>query len=170
MSDGEQPTQSLRRVVRLALVVAGLCIPVGIVIAVAGCELRVVTKYTPVDNIRCLVCHGDYDVEPFAVSHARCGVSCEDCHGMSDGHANDEGHLTAPDEMYGKDTLVPACMECHKDAKRLAKDETACPRYHEEAIISKQICTNCHGRHRLAKRIVRWDKDTGELIPVEKNK
>ena len=168
MTDPGQPTQSHRRVRRLVLVLAGLGIPVGIVIAVAGCELRIVGTYTPVDNSRCFVCHKQYDVEPFAVSHARFGVSCEDCHGMSDAHANDEEHLTPPDEMYGKDTLVPACMECHKDAKRLAKDETACPRYHEEAIISKQICTNCHGRHRLTKRIVRWDKDTGELIPVKK--
>ncbi len=88
---------------------------------------------------------------------------------MSDGHCGDEGHLTPPDEMYAKETIVPACMEeCHKIPKRLAKDDTACPRYHEEAIIGKQVCTNCHGRHRLPKRHVRWDKDTGELISVEK--
>lgn len=167
MSAPGQPIQNLRRVRRVALVVVGLCIPAGIVIAVAGCELRVVTTYTPVDNSRCLVCHKQYDVEPFAVGHARFGVSCEDCHGMSDAHANDEAHLTAPDEMYGQDTIVPACMECHKDAKRLAKDDTACPRYHEEDIISKQICTNCHGRHRLPERLVRWDKDTGERMSVQ---
>ena len=168
MIGGEQPIQGLRRVARVALVLGGLCIPAGIVIAVVGCELRIVSTYPPVDNSRCFVCHKQYDVEPFAVSHARFGVSCEDCHGMSDGHCGDEGHLIPPDEMYAKETIVPACMECHKDAKRLAKDDTACPRHHEEPIISKQVCTNCHGRHRLDKRLVRWDKGTGELISVKK--
>ena len=152
---------------RVVLVLAGLGIPVGIVIAVAGCELRVVATYTHVDNSRCLVCHKQYETEPFAVSHSRFGVSCEDCHGMSDAHANDEAHLTAPDEMYAKEMIVPACMECHKDVKLLPKDDTACPRYHEEDIISKQVCTNCHGRHALTKRQVRWDKATGELLWVK---
>ena len=84
---------------------------------------------------------------------------------MSDAHADDEGHVASPDQMYAKDAIVPACMECHKTPDRLVKkDDTACPRYHEEAVISKQVCTDCHGRHRLAERLVRWDKDTGERI------
>ncbi len=38
------------------------------------------------------------------------------------------------------------------------------PRDHEGAEIGKRCCRDGQGRHRLAERLVRWDKDTGERI------
>jgi hypothetical protein len=39
-----------------------------------------------------------------------------------------------------------------------------CP---EKRDVSQIVCTDCHGEHRLKNRTVRWNKTTGDLIPVE---
>ncbi len=110
------------------------------------------------DNARCFVCHLNYDEEPFARWHAWGGVGCEKCHGESDDHCGDENHETAPDKMYSKETMAPACWECHPDVKP--------PRGYKPAVPAdaKKACTDCHGSHRLNERIRHWDKKTGKLL------
>jgi len=118
---------------------------------------------SPADNSRCEVCHVNFSEELIAVSHAEQGLGCETCHGVSDDHAGDEGHQTAPDIIYAREVVKPFCMGCH-DAKSLGEwDE------HEEILAaassSKETCTDCHGEHRLRHRGVHWDKRTKRIIP-----
>lgn len=119
-------------------------------------------KPKPADNSRCLVCHGNYDEEGFAVHHARHGVGCEQCHGPSDGHAGDEKHTTPPDIMYPAGQVNAACLKCH-DRVRLSKLEKHLP-FWDDIAANTQRCTDCHGKHRLAQRSARWDKVTRKFL------
>lgn len=122
-------------------------------------------KPKPADNSRCLVCHGNYDEEGFAVHHAKHGIGCEKCHGPSDDHAGDENHTTPPDIMYPADKVNPACLKCH-DRTKLAKLEKHLP-FWDEIAANTQQCTDCHGKHRLARRTVRWDKVTRKFLETK---
>ncbi len=110
------------------------------------------------DNSRCFVCHLNYDEEVFVRWHAWGGVGCEKCHGPSDDHCGDEGHETAPDIMYSKESMPAACWECHPEVKPPRGYKPATP---EDA---KKACTDCHGNHRLPERIRHWDKKTRKLL------
>lgn len=108
------------------------------------------------DNNRCFVCHINYTAEPIAADHARRNVGCADCHGASDAHIADEswgsgGNGTAPDVMYPKDKINPACMTCHP------KEKIDAP-HHEPAFAAAdaKVCTDCHGDHRLSPRRCKW--------------
>jgi hypothetical protein len=108
------------------------------------------------DNSRCFVCHINYATEELAVNHARRNIGCAHCHGASDAHIADEswgsgGNGTAPDIMYPRDKVTPACMACHP------KDKIDAP-HHEPAFLATdaRVCTDCHGDHRLATRRCKW--------------
>lgn len=105
------------------------------------------------DNSRCHVCHINYEDEELAVVHARANIGCEQCHGGSDAHCNDEDNITPPDIMYPAEKINSSCKGCHPAAKLGG---------------GKKYCTDCHGRHRLAYRTRKWDKTTGELIEDDK--
>ncbi len=108
------------------------------------------------DNSRCFVCHINYMQEPIAVTHARANVGCASCHGASDAHIADEswgsgGNGTAPDVMYPRDKINPACMACHP------RDKIDAP--HHQPVFADtdaKVCTDCHGDHRLAQRRCKW--------------
>jgi hypothetical protein len=109
------------------------------------------------DNSRCFVCHANYLQEKIAVTHANAGIGCARCHGASDAHIADEswasgGNGTAPDLMYPRSKINPACMHCH------AKDKIDAPQH--VAVLAdtegKQVCTDCHGSHRLPQRRCKW--------------
>jgi hypothetical protein len=117
-------------------------------------------------NDACFVCHANYDEEPLVVMHAEAEVGCADCHGASLEHRNDEDNVTPPDTMYPRERIDEACQECHEthDAPAravLARWQERCPERKDFATI---VCTDCHGQHRLATRVVRWNKKTGALI------
>ena len=108
------------------------------------------------DNDRCFVCHINYATEPIAANHARQNIGCVRCHGDSDAHIADEswgsgGNGTAPDIMYPRDKVSPACMTCHPREKIDAP-------HHEPAFATTdaRVCTDCHGDHRLSERRCRW--------------
>jgi hypothetical protein len=109
------------------------------------------------DNSRCFVCHANYMQEQIAVRHANAGIGCARCHGAGDAHIADEswasgGKGTPPDRMYPRDKLNPACMHCHTKAKI---DEPQ----HQGVLADtegKQVCTDCHGNHRLPQRRTKW--------------
>ncbi len=113
------------------------------------------------DNGRCHVCHINYEDEKLAVMHARANVGCERCHGSSDAHCGDEDHLTPPDVIYAKAKINPSCMTCHPRAKIDIKPHR--PVLHATGTPKKH-CTDCHGKHRLSRRLRRWDKTTRKLI------
>ena len=117
-------------------------------------------------NESCYVCHNNYKEEPFAVSHAKEGVGCIKCHGDSFAHRNDEDNITPPDRMYPAEAIEAACAECHDTHDAPAKDvltrwQQCCP---QKTDVSQIVCTDCHGKHRLERRTVRWDKKTGKLL------
>jgi hypothetical protein len=108
------------------------------------------------DNSRCFVCHANYMEEQLATAHARARIGCADCHGPSDAHIADEswasgGSGTAPGIMYPQDKINSSCMTCH------AKDKLDTPQHQAVRTGSSQeVCTDCHGRHRLPQRRCRW--------------
>ncbi|HPM82695.1 MAG TPA: cytochrome c3 family protein [Candidatus Anammoximicrobium sp.] len=117
-------------------------------------------------NDACFVCHGNYREEPMAVSHAKNEVSCIDCHDASLAHRNDEDNVTPPDKMYPVAKIDASCAECHDTHDVPAREvlkrwQERCPQKTDFAQI---VCTDCHGNHRLARRTVRWDKQTGALL------
>lgn len=109
------------------------------------------------DNSRCFVCHINYTQEDIAVTHAKAGMGCKDCHGQSDEHIADEswawgGNGTAPDKMYPHSTINPFCMGCHPQDKLPAAS-------HEVVFANtaqQKYCTDCHGEHRLTNRKCKW--------------
>jgi len=100
------------------------------------------------DNSRCFVCHINFQTEQLTLTHAQAGVSCADCHGPSDAHIDDEswargGNGTPPDKMYTRNAINAFCLHCHKSVSL----HTGSP---------DKVCTDCHGKHRMAKRRFHW--------------
>jgi hypothetical protein len=117
-------------------------------------------------NNSCYVCHDNYKDELLAVLHAKEEIGCADCHGQSLDHQNDEDNITPPEIMYPLDEIDGLCLECHDSHDASAKDvlkrwSERCP---DKTDFDKVVCTDCHGYHRLKKRIVRWDKESGDVI------
>jgi len=114
------------------------------------------------DNSRCLVCHGNFEDEELSVWHAKHDVGCEECHGASDSHCDDENNITPPEIMFPKDEIDPACRVCHDETK-VVDNALFC--LHVLTPEEKgKMCTDCHGNHRMSVRTVRWDKKTGKLL------
>ncbi len=119
-----------------------------------------------VDNSACYVCHTNYEEEPLVIVHGENEVGCADCHGESLDHCDDEDNITPPELMYPREKINRACEDCHDTHDVPAKDVLAlwrkrCP---EQTDPKKIVCTDCHGKHRLEKRVVRWNKRTRALI------
>ena len=109
------------------------------------------------DNSRCFVCHVNYMEEKIAVTHARQGMGCANCHGESDEHIADEswasgGNGTAPDIMYPREKINPFCMGCHTKDKIDTEQHKALFANNGE----EKYCTDCHGDHRLTERMCKW--------------
>ncbi len=109
------------------------------------------------DNSRCHVCHINYVQEDLALAHARANIGCAGCHGSSDAHIADESwswgeNGTPPDAMYRRDEINSFCMGCHP-REQIALEEH---RAFFEDVGEQVFCTDCHGRHRLARRKSKW--------------
>lgn len=121
-------------------------------------------------NHACFVCHTNYKVEKLVNIHAEQEIGCMDCHGESFEHRNDEDNITPPDVMYPQYEISDACKDCHDEhdvwpEKVIDRWLKRCP---DKKDIKTLVCTDCHGHHRLERRVVRWNKATGELIVNEK--
>jgi len=117
----------------------------------------------PADNSYCYVCHVNYKSEDITKIHAKKGIGCEACHGMSDNHSSDENGLTAPDRMFARDKITAYCTTCHSP-DTLRKIES-----HRQFVFTdnpeiRKVCMECHGTHRLENRTRQWNKETGVLI------
>jgi len=115
------------------------------------------------DNSFCYVCHLNYDGEQLTADHEWAGIGCEECHGRSYDHCNDENNITPPEIMYPAAKINPFCMSCHPETELKQQDA------HQPILsdLAKQqtYCTVCHGaEHRMSVRNVRWNKATGELL------
>lgn len=118
------------------------------------------------DNFACLVCHINYRDEPLARTHAEARVGCADCHGESTEHKNDEDNTTPPDVMFPADRIDALCDGCHDthDAPAVKVIQLWLERCKDKKDPADLVCTDCHGTHRLARRSVRWDRNTRALI------
>ncbi|MHC4843406.1 MAG: hypothetical protein ACYTFM_03460 [Planctomycetota bacterium] len=110
------------------------------------------------DNSNCHVCHMNYINEEIAVTHARVNMSCADCHGKSDAHIDDEswasgGTGTPPEIMYRRNEINPFCSGCHEIVNNNGS-------HHKILFDSEEgkdkNCIDCHGNHRLARRMLNW--------------
>jgi hypothetical protein len=156
----------------------GCCLLAALIVCLSGCKSapasaeksgpvkggfvppKITKALDPVDNSRCHVCHINYADELFAVGHAKKGVSCEACHGPSNPHCGDENNITAPDKMYGPDTIDPGCANCHDFLTLTASNHGL---YLAGEQPDKKSCIDCHGNHKLPFRNRNWDKNTGKL-------
>jgi len=114
----------------------------------------------PADNSACYDCHLTFKSEPLADWHRIAGVGCVKCHGDSVGHAEDDASGAPPDRMYARDRINEACLKCHL-VEKIAED---CRNGIGADGASAEVCTSCHGKHKLDERTRRWDRKTGELI------
>ncbi|MGC8638831.1 MAG: hypothetical protein ACP5XB_03000 [Isosphaeraceae bacterium] len=115
---------------------------------------------TGADNSRCFVCHLNLKTEQIAATHARKSVGCARCHGASDAHIADEswasgGNGTAPDKMFPRDKINAFCQTCHDMSASDTKRKCKFPTLGATAAKAK-VCTDCHGKHRLATRKCKW--------------
>ena len=116
------------------------------------------SKRPGADNSRCFVCHLNYQTETIATTHARANIGCAKCHGASDAHIADEswasgGKGTAPDIMYPSAKVNGLCTTCHDMEKDDIKNKC---KFHRLPESEKKVCTDCHGKHRLASRKCKW--------------
>ncbi|MFW6170408.1 MAG: hypothetical protein ACODAD_07960, partial [Planctomycetota bacterium] len=125
------------------------------------------------DSGRCHVCHLNFATEKIAVIHAKEDIGCTDCHGNCDEHIADEswasgGPGTPPGIMYPRETIDPACGKCHPthDAPPREVLERWQKRCSDIKDVSKIVCTDCHGRHRVNPKLrkAHWNKKTGEPL------
>jgi len=118
-------------------------------------------------NAACFVCHENYREEPLAVGHAKQDVGCTKCHGESLAHREDEDNLTPPDKMFSLAKIDASCQAtCHDTHDAPAREvlkrwQQRCP---EKTDAAQVVCTDCHGYHRLPRRTVSWNRDTGALL------
>jgi hypothetical protein len=125
------------------------------------------------DNGRCHVCHLNFAMEEIAVRHAQEDIGCDDCHGDCDAHIDDEswasgGPGTPPEIMYPRETIDPACGECHDTHDVPAREvlERWQKRRPQITDASAIVCTDCHGHHRVNSKLRKawWHKKTGKPI------
>ena len=110
-------------------------------------------------NAACYVCHIAFLREPLSTTHVKATVSCVRCHGVSAGHANDEDiGATKPDIVYTRAQVNAACRKCHPThdvapEKVLGRwqQRRSAGRVPKAATPAAAVCTDCHGRHRIAR-------------------
>ena len=90
------------------------------------------------DPESCSMCHVNVEIEILKakIKHMEAGVDCITCHGRSIGHIQDEINEVKPDRVITKKTMNSFCDRCH--------DSSAS---HDEKVISRMVCTDCHDAH-----------------------
>ena len=76
-------------------------------------------------------------------------ITCAECHGLSDKHANDENiGATKPDIVYQRDK-VDGCEKCHEKHDAPATQVLARFLERKLPLQTTAICTDCHGTHKI---------------------
>jgi hypothetical protein len=126
----------------------------------------------PSENTKCYVCHADLKTEEIAAVHLDAGIACDECHGPSVEHLEDEMLMTKPDFLFGRSEVDKMCSNptCHKPGGdryvygfKDHIDSAAVRAFYEKwlsrirpngrVITAKSICTDCHGTHNIVKQI-----------------
>jgi len=113
----------------------------------------------PSDNGLCLVCHLKFAEGDSIAGHSSEGITCAHCHGRSEDHMNDESMMTPPDILYGRSEVEALCGQCHERPHKYPQAVEAFrrkwggeKRENGRNITEDSICTDCHGRHTIARR------------------
>lgn len=107
-------------------------------------------------NAACYVCHMAFVGEELTAVHLPHEIGCVQCHGTSEGHANDENiGATPPDKVFGPDQINPFCRTCHEthdvDPEKVIARWTEGSDRGAASQPAKQpaACTDCHGTHAI---------------------
>ena len=77
-------------------------------------------------NAACYVCHMTFVDEELATTHLEEDITCIDCHGASQGHANDEDiGATPPDIVIKGPQINKSCRKCHEQHDVAPEDVVA---------------------------------------------
>jgi hypothetical protein len=107
------------------------------------------------DNFICAVCHMNLAGELLVATHETFGITCSHCHGLSYEHADDEGHETSPDVLFGRAEIPVFCERCHGPHESPEKVDAFADEWMGEVrpngreLLDKVTCTDCHGTHFL---------------------
>ena len=138
----------------------------------------------PNENTRCYVCHPDLKTEEISTVHLDADITCDECHGPSVEHLEDEMLMTKPDLLFGRSEVDKMCSNptCHKPggdryiyAFQDHIDTTAVKDFYNKwlgrirpngrVITAKSVCTDCHGTHNIVTQIAtQLEKQTAEWI------
>jgi len=101
-------------------------------------------------NGACYVCHIPFVKEELAKVHLAEGISCAQCHGLSDKHANDENiGATKPDITFRRDQIDAGCEKCHTTHDAPASKVLARFAERKLSLQTPAVCTDCHGTHKI---------------------
>jgi hypothetical protein len=161
-----QGTASAERAVHAASLYA-----LGLVI-VLGPGSAVSQEGGGVSGGRCLICHVDLVEQLESGSHGTKGarLSCETCHGDSEGHVRDEHNAVKPDRTFGPQgpealsALADLCAQCHEKEADDYRDTLAAMRKREPPLPS---CTGCHGSHRVVRLRLQHALNNASSQPTE---
>lgn len=98
----------------------------------------------------CSFCHLAECLEADRKGHEKHAVSCDACHGPSEGHRIVEDNRVKPDRTAKGPELVVLCGECHSErpTRQPSKPGRAVALYMAGAHArSGALCTTCHGVH-----------------------
>jgi hypothetical protein len=121
-------------------------------------------------NNKCYVCHPSLRAEELTTAHLDIAITCDECHGPSIEHMQDEMLMTEPDLLFGRTEVNKMCSNptCHapggnrdvyalQDHKDRAKAEAFYKQWlnrtrpNGRAVTPDSVCTDCHGTHNLDK-------------------
>ena len=144
---------------RRALLLAVTCSAIALALS---CAQRASPREPETDplgpNAGCYICHQNFLREPISSIHLKAKIACVRCHGASIGHANDEDIGATPPDVRFKRTQVNAlCRTCHK-THDVAPEKLVVlwrKRCRLKLVATRPAgpvtCTDCHGRHRIAR-------------------
>ena len=84
----------------------------------------------------CARCHVNIVLEWGISTHKEVGTACQECHGASDGHIENERNEVKPDRIPRGPQIATLCATCHEDG---------CPSTSKTAD-----CQSCHHVHALS--------------------
>lgn len=151
----------------LAGVVSVLVVFIWVLTVCCAGRLQAEQAVKPADrkpnvNSLCYVCHLDLQTEEITTVHLENDVTCDECHGPSVPHMDDEMLMTKPDRLFGRAEVEPMCKTCH-DPCEAHMDAAAMEAFRKKwfgrtrpngrAITAESVCTDCHGTHNIVKQM-----------------
>ena len=144
-------------------IVCGVLVAAGLVFVLIGClagrlRAQMQAEEKSGGNSKCYVCHAGMKTEEITTGHLAADVTCDECHGSSIEHMQDEMLMTEPDLLFGHQEVIRMCMSCHNGHEKpeaveaFRKEWAGRMRPNGRTIGVDSVCTDCHGTHNLANQ------------------